>query len=80
MNYAEHGLAAQLMAAKLNVAAGARSCTAAADPIAGGDALLGAIRWNGAAGSRVVGRSHAMRTDFVQVAGNLDRYNNGLVC
>jgi hypothetical protein len=74
--YAEHGLAAQLLAAELNVAAGASpSCTNITSWIAHGEALLSGIPWT--LTSTIVGNNHPQRADFVTTHGVLDAYNNG---
>lgn len=77
--YAENQLAAQLLAAKLNVAAGASTCTSVNNAIAHGDALLSGIGYDGPPNS-TVGSNHPQRADFLSTANLLDRYNNGLVC
>jgi len=77
--YAENQLAAQLLAAKLNVAAGASTCTSVNNAIANGDSLLVQIGYTGPP-SRRVGSNHALRTQVLTTAAYLDSYNNGLVC
>jgi hypothetical protein len=81
MKYAEHGLAAQLLAAKLNkAAAGGIVCPAAATAIGQGDALLIQIGWNGGVGTKIVASDHALRSQFTTTAAALDQFNNGLLC
>jgi hypothetical protein len=77
--YAENQLAAQLLAAKLNIAAGASTCTSVNNAIAHADALLIQIGYTGPP-SALVGSSSPLRADFLATASTLDRYNNGLIC
>lgn len=78
--YAENQLAAQLLAAKLNVAAGASTCGGAINTtISHADALLVSINYTGPPSSKV-GSNHPQRADFLATADTLDRYNNGLLC
>lgn len=77
--YAENQLAAQLLAAKLNVAAGASTCTSVNNAIAHADALLTGIGYTGPPSSKV-GNNHPQRADFLSTARTLDQYNNGNVC
>lgn len=77
--YAENALAAQLLAAKLNAAAGASVCAPVLDAIVYGDDLLAQIGYDGPV-SRLVRNKHPERQHFLDVAGLLDDYNNGLVC
>jgi uncharacterized repeat protein (TIGR01451 family) len=70
-------LAAQFLAATLNVTAGAPACPDAKQSIAGGQALLAQIRFNGV--------THDSLSAEQSVSANvwekaLDRYNNGLLC
>lgn len=77
-NDAAYGLAAQLLAARLNVQANAGTCAAVTTAINGGQALLDAIGFNGT-GSFLVGQS-ANRTAALGFASTLDSFNNGNVC
>ncbi len=70
-------MAAQLLAAKLNVVAEAGSCTAANDAIAAGQALLDAVPFNGLTHTKLTA---AQTTQANALATTLDRYNNGLLC
>ena len=70
-------MAAQLLAAKLNVMAEAGSCTAANDAIAAGQALLDAIAFNGLTHTKLTA---VQTTEANSLATTLDRYNNGLLC
>jgi hypothetical protein len=77
-NDAAYGLAAQLLAAKLSVSAGAGTCAAATNAIAGGQALLDAINFNGT-GNYLV-KASANRTAALGYASTLDAYNNNNLC
>lgn len=77
--YAENALAAQLLAAKLNVAAGASTCATVANAITHADALLTGIGYAGPPSSKV-GSNHPQRADFLATMTTLDDYNNGLIC
>jgi hypothetical protein len=79
MKYAENGTAAQLLGAKLNVAAGAGTCPAALTAISTADNLLTQIGYAGPP-SAIVGTTHPLRSQFVAVHSTLDQYNNGLLC
>lgn len=70
-------MAAQLLAARLNVVAGAGSCTAANDAIAAGQTLLHAVVFNGLTHTKL---TTAQATQANSLATTLDRYNNGLLC
>ena len=71
------GLAAQLLAAKLNIVAGAGSCPAAVTAINDAQALLAAINFNGITHDKL---SAAQATQANSLATTLDRYNNNLLC
>jgi len=80
---AAYELAAQLLAAKLNVAAGAQSCPAATLAIANGQALLDLINFNGSGTylpSNVKGAQLTQRNQALSYAATLDQYNNGNLC
>ena len=70
-------MAAQLLAARLNVVAGAGSCTAANNAIAAGQTLLHAVVFNGLTHTKLTA---AQTTEANALATTLDRYNNGLLC
>jgi hypothetical protein len=70
-------MAAQLLAAKLNVIAGAGTCSAASTAIADGHALLHAVEFNGLTHARL---TPAQASQANALATTLDRYNNGLLC
>jgi hypothetical protein len=75
---AAYGLAAQLLAAKLNLAAGAVTCPAVQSAVLSGQTLLDNIGFLGT-GTYLVGKS-ANRTLALDLATSLDNYNNGMVC
>jgi CSLREA domain-containing protein len=70
-------LAAQLLAAKLNVAAGAGTCPAAVSAINNAQTLLAAVHFNGITHDKLSG---AQATQANSLATILDRYNNNLLC
>ena len=78
---AAYGLAAQLLGAKLNVAAGAGTCTAATNAIAQGQALLASAPFTGTGEYWKGGKNAAAnRATALSLAGILDQYNNGTLC
>jgi uncharacterized repeat protein (TIGR01451 family) len=80
---AAYELAAQLIAAKANVTAGAEQCSALNQAILDADALLASIYFNGTGdylGSKVKGALATKRTQALNLANTLDRYNNGNLC
>jgi hypothetical protein len=76
--YAEHQLGAQLLAALLNVKAGAAESGTTATTIAHAQALLGSINWNGSPTTTIIGNKDSRRNDFLTTASYLDGYNNNL--
>jgi hypothetical protein len=76
--YAENQLAAQLLAAKANVAVGA-ACGSINATIASADGLLASIGYAGSKSSKV-GGSHPQRPVFTSTAATLDQFNNGKLC
>jgi hypothetical protein len=70
-------LAAQLLAAKLNVVAGAGTCPAAVSAINDGQALLAAVHFDGIAHDRLTA---AQSTAANALAATLDLYDNNLLC
>lgn len=76
--YAENQLAAQLLAAKTNVAVGA-TCGTIARTIAQADGLLRSIGYAGSPSSKI-GAKHAMRATALSLASTLDSFANGLLC
>jgi uncharacterized repeat protein (TIGR01451 family) len=71
------GLAAQLLAARLNIVAGAGSCAAAVSAINDAQTLLASIHFNGITHDKL---SAAQATQANSLATTLDRYNNDLLC
>jgi hypothetical protein len=77
--YAENQLAAQLLAAELNVAAGASSCATVTTAITQANALLVTIGYTGPPSAKI-GSNSQYRSQALALASTLDRYNNGLIC
>jgi plastocyanin len=75
---AAYALAAQLLAAKLNISAGAGTCAAANTAIAAGQALLDAINFTGT--GTYLKSASANRTLALSIAATLDSYNNNTLC
>jgi hypothetical protein len=76
---AAYGLAAQLLAAELNVSAGAKSCQPAFDAINAGLTLLADIKFTGK--GAFLNKSNTANYQLANsLAATLDRYNNGLLC
>jgi hypothetical protein len=70
-------LAAQLLAAKVNVKAGALTCPSATSAISDAQALLAAVQFNGITHVKL---SAAQATQANSVASTLDHYNNNSLC
>jgi hypothetical protein len=77
--YAENQLAAQLLAAELNVAAGADTCTAETNAIAHANTLLAGIHYAGPPSSIESSKASGY-ADFVNTASTLNSYNNNQLC
>lgn len=77
--YAENQLAAQLLAAELNIASGALTCTAEANAVSHANTLLASIGYAGPPSSKI-GPHSSQRTDFVNTAAILNSYNNNTLC
>jgi hypothetical protein len=78
---AAYNLAAQLLAAKLNVVAGAGTCATATSAIASAQSLLAGIDFTGTGAFLPSGGPPPPeRTQANNLASTLDDYNNGLVC
>ena len=75
---AAYELAAQLLAAKLNLAAGAETCTAQNTAVTNGQLLLDQINFTGS--GSYLEKSSNNRTKALNLAATLDRYNNGNLC
>ena len=81
-NDAAFELAAQLLAAKLNLAAGGETCTAVQTAVTKGQAMLAndPINFTGSGdylGPKVKGATLTLRNQALSLATTLDRYNNG---
>ena len=70
-------LAAQLLAAELNVVAGAGTCPAGVSAINDAQTLLAAVHFNGITHDKL---SAVQATQANSLATTLDRYNNNLLC
>ncbi|MEX0784293.1 MAG: hypothetical protein WD557_16755, partial [Dehalococcoidia bacterium] len=82
-NDAAYNMAAQLLAAKLNVQAGAGTCAASTQAIADGQALLDLINFNGTGnylGPKVKGAEAVQRALANAIGATLDAYNNNTLC
>ncbi|HVM05142.1 MAG TPA: hypothetical protein VM242_08220 [Acidimicrobiales bacterium] len=80
---AAYGLAAQLLAARLNVVADAGTCAAAITAMNQGQALLDSINFTGTGdylGPKVKGSTLTLRNQALAYADTLDRYNNNTLC
>jgi hypothetical protein len=75
---AAYTLAMHLLAAKLNLAAGAETCSGVVDAVAAGDALLQSIGFDGT-GSYLRPKDAEYQTALA-LAATLDEYNNGNLC
>jgi hypothetical protein len=76
-NNAAYNLASQLLAAELNVAAGAGTCGSATTAITQANALLTAIGFDGV---HLPSMTAAQKQQALALAAILDQYNNGLLC
>ena len=77
---AAYGLAAQLLAAQLNLSAGAETCQEVVDAVNAGQSLLAAIGFDGT-GSYLKGKNAGADKALAnELAGILDEYNNGNLC
>jgi hypothetical protein len=70
-------LAAQLLAAKLNIKAGALTCPSATSAISDAQALLGAVHFSGINHEKL---SQVQTTQAISLASTLDHFNNNLLC
>ena len=77
---AAYGMAAQLIAAKANVAAQAGACTEAGAAITEADALLVTIDFDGTGAFLSPKDKSGQGARANELAGILDRYNNGELC
>ena len=78
---AAYDLAAQLLAAKLNLAAGAETCAGAQSAVLDGQSLLDNLNFDGT-GSYLPSNTNkvALRNTALNLASTLDKYNNGNLC
>ncbi len=81
-NDAAYGLAAQLMAVQLNLAAEAGTCPALMDAKAAAEQLLADINFTGTGDylSKPKGPDKALAKEAKTLAGILDSYNNNMLC
>jgi len=81
---AAYELASQLLAAKLNLAAGAETCSAVQTAVTSGQLLLDQINFNGSGdylgSGRLTAAKAAQRNQALSLANALDQYNNGNLC
>jgi hypothetical protein len=75
---AAYGLAAQLLAAKLNIQSDASSCATVTNAISAGQSLLDGIGFTGT--GTYLKSASPTRTQANALAATLDAYNNGNVC
>jgi len=70
-----------LLAAKLNLAAGAETCSSVDTAVMQGQALLDQINFNGS-GTYLTSKfgSPTLRATALNLAATLDKYNNGNLC
>ena len=78
-NDAAYNLASQLLAAQLNLSAGAETCQAVVDAVNAGQTLLASINFDGS-GNYLRPKDGQLYTDANNLATTLDEYNNGLLC
>jgi hypothetical protein len=71
-------MAAQLLAARLNVTGGAGTCPASINAVNAAQALLVKYNWNGLTYSPTLTAADATLAN--QLNNSLDQYNNGLLC
>ena len=77
---AAYELAAQLFAARLNMAAGAETCSAIETAIVNGQSLLDAINFTGSGNYLGPKSNSPNRATAISLASQLDVYNNGNLC
>ena len=76
-----YGLAARLLAAELNLSAGAQTCQAVVDAVNAGQTLLADVNFDGTGSYWKGGKNaKALRAEANAVAATLDAYNNGELC
>ena len=79
-NDGAYGLAAQLLAAELNVQNGADTCSAVTTAIADAQDLLGDIDFTGTGSFLPPNSSGGTRAEALALASTLDEYNNSNLC
>jgi len=72
-----YNMLAQMVGAKLNLAAGAGSCTALDNALTGASALLVSIGFNGTGSYKDSGLTAQQRADVILWAGIFGSYNEG---
>ncbi|HSC92681.1 MAG TPA: right-handed parallel beta-helix repeat-containing protein [Gaiellaceae bacterium] len=77
---AVYELGAQLLAARLNLGAGAETCAGVQQAVLDGQALLDGINFTGSGDYLGSKSKDTRRTQALSLAATLDRYNNGNVC
>jgi CSLREA domain-containing protein len=77
---AAYELAAQLLAARFNLAAGAETCAAVQQAVLDGQTLLDGINFTGSGDYLGSKSKDARRAQALSLAATLDRYNNGNLC
>ena len=78
-NDAAYNLAAQLLAAELNLSAGAETCLAVVDAVNEAQILLAAVGFDGT-GKYLRPKDGQDYQDALDLAATLDDYNNGTLC
>jgi len=79
-NDAAYGMAAPLLAAKLNLSAGAQTCAEVLAEVAAGDALLSEIGFDGTGTYFRPNTKDPLQNDALEIANLLDAYNNNELC
>jgi hypothetical protein len=77
---AAYELAAQLLAARLNLAAGAETCTSVQQAVMNGQSLLDGVHFTGSGDYLGPKSKDPRRGQAITLAATLDRYNNGALC
>jgi hypothetical protein len=77
---AAYELGAQLLAARLNLAAGAETCSAVQQAVLDGQTLLDGINFSGSGDYLGSKSKSTKRPQALALAATLDRYNNGNLC
>jgi uncharacterized repeat protein (TIGR01451 family)/CSLREA domain-containing protein len=77
---AAYQLAAQLLAARLNLAAGAETCASVQQAVLDGQSLLDGVNFTGSGDYLGSKSKDPRRGQALTLAATLDRYNNGAFC